>query len=45
MTVAMYLASFGIIPPKQWEHDPNMRNINGDTVAMWLSSTRCVPPP
>jgi len=26
MTVAMYLAKKEIIPPKEWYHDPNIKN-------------------
>ena len=32
MTVAMYLASKGVIPPKEWYHNPELRNSNGETV-------------
>ena len=32
----MYLAEKGIIPPKEWIHDPNIRNKYGDTVAHCL---------
>ena len=33
----MRLAYSGLIPPKDWEHDPNIQNNNGDTVAMILA--------
>lgn len=33
----MYLACVGIIPPKQWEHDPEIDNDYQLTVAMLLS--------
>ena len=32
MTVAQFLASKGVIPPKEWEHDKMLCNINGETV-------------
>ena len=32
MTVSMYLASNGIIPPKEWYHNPELRNNKGETV-------------
>ena len=35
-TVAMLLAYNGIIPPKEWIHDPNIKNKRGDTVAYYL---------
>ena len=28
----MFLASKGIIPPKEWMHDINMKNKNGDSI-------------
>ena len=36
MTVAMYLANNRIIPPKQWIHDPNIKDNNNRTVAYYL---------
>ena len=33
----MYLANKGIIPPKYFEHDPNMQDKYGFTVAMILA--------
>jgi len=37
MTFAMYLARNGIIPPKEWCHDPNITNSDGYTVAHKLA--------
>lgn len=31
-TVAMLLANNGIIPPKEWEHNPNLQNNKGKRV-------------
>lgn len=36
-TVAMKLAFEGVIPPKEWRHDPNLKNDNRDTVASILT--------
>ena len=36
----MFLAEKGIIPPKQWFHDPTLQDINGNTVAMLLASNK-----
>ena len=33
----MYLANEGIIPPKYFEHDPNLQDKTGMTVAMLLA--------
>ena len=33
----MILASYGIKPPKQWEHDPNLTNNGGWTTAMLIA--------
>ena len=33
----MYFAMSGMIPPKEWEHDPELRNNEGYTVAMLLA--------
>ena len=33
----MLLASKGIIPPKEWNHNPNIKNNDGLTVAMELA--------
>ena len=41
----MYLAEHGIIPPKEWQHDPNLKNNYNDTVAMILANNIIVPPP
>ena len=32
----MLLASNGIIPPKQWIHDPNIKNKVNKTVSFYL---------
>ena len=32
----MYLADNKIIPPSQWIHDPNIENIDGNTIAYYL---------
>ena len=32
MTYAMFLASKGIIPPKDWIHDKYLKNKKGQTV-------------
>ena len=38
MTVAMRLASKEIIPPKEWYHDPLLKNINSNvTTAMYIA--------
>ena len=34
----MILADFGIIPPKEWYHDPTLCDEKGDTVAMILAN-------
>lgn len=33
----MHLATNGIIPAKEWIHDPSLRNNEGNTVAMLLA--------
>ncbi len=38
------LAWKGIIPPKEWYHDPTMANVNGNTVAMCLAFNGIAPP-
>lgn len=42
-TVAMLLASNGIIPPICWEHDSIISNKNGNTVAMLLAKSKIIP--
>ena len=37
MTVAMKLASNGIIPPKEWQHDKYLRDRWGNTVEFYLN--------
>ena len=36
MTVSLHLAKNGIFPPKEWHHDPNIRDKYGYTVADYL---------
>ena len=40
----MFLANKGIIPPKEWHHDPLMKNYEGNTVAIILAKRRIIPP-
>jgi len=40
----MILAYDKIIPPRYFEHDPNMTNINNETVAILLAKNGIVPP-
>lgn len=40
----MYLASKGIIPPKIFHHDPEMRDKYDCTVAMLLAANGMIPP-
>ena len=40
----MILADKGIIPPKEWLHDPILKNDFEDTVAMILSCEGVIPP-
>ena len=35
-TVAILLSSKGIIPPRQWMHDVNLRNHIGETIKSYL---------
>ena len=46
MTVAMWLAYNKIIPPKEWEHKPDIKayDINNLTVALILSAYGIIPP-
>ena len=37
MTVAMIYSSKGIIPPEYWNHQPELQDVNGNTVAMYLA--------
>ena len=37
MTVAMIYAEHGVIPPKEWEHDPLLTDSEGWTVAMLIA--------
>ena len=40
----MLLAKKGIIPPKEYYHDPNIKNNDGDTVAILLARNGIIPP-
>ena len=40
----MYLAANGIIPPKEWIHDPALCDKNEYTVAMCLALNKIIPP-
>ena len=33
----MFLVREKIMPPKEWEHNPNITNLNGFTVAMYIA--------
>ncbi len=39
----MILAYEGILPPKEWQHDPTIID-NSYTVAMYLVSNKIIPP-
>ena len=43
-TVAMMLASKGIISSKEWEHRADLQNSKGWTVAMMLAGSGVIPP-
>ena len=45
MTVAIALAFNGIIPPKEWYHDPTFRDVDGFTVALHLAHKKGIIPP
>ena len=40
----MIYAKNGMIPPKEWEHNPNKQENNGMTVAMMLAYNNIIPP-
>lgn len=42
--MALYLADKGVIPPKEWCHDPLIVNEYGNTVAMKLALNKIEPP-
>ncbi len=44
MTVAMLLASKGIVPPKEWYHDPKLTNNNNKTVEYYLNRNNITVP-
>mgnify|MGYP005819128905 CR=1 FL=1 len=39
----MLLASNGIVPPKEWVHDPNIKNTDNHTVAYYINNIFPVP--
>ena len=41
----MLLANKKIIPPKEWEHNPNLMSCSHYTVAMYLAENGIIPPP
>lgn len=44
MTVAMLLAENCIISPKEWYHNPKLRDNNGMTVALYIAKyCNCIP--
>ena len=40
----MLFALNRIIPPKEWYHDPFLRNKDGETVAIRLAFREIIPP-
>lgn len=40
----MDLAHRGIIPPREWHHNPTLRDNHDWTVAMWLAYRGIIPP-
>ena len=40
----MLLAENGIIPPREWIHNPKLKDSFGWTVAMRLASSGIIPP-
>ena len=45
MTTAMYIVLYcHQVPDEYWNHDPELQNNNGDTVAMLLAERHIVPP-
>lgn len=40
----MKLANYGIIPPKQFQHKPEIRDEAGYTVAILLAEYSIIPP-
>jgi len=40
----MLLAKNGIVPPKEWYHDPNIKNDWSETVAILLARNGILPP-
>lgn len=42
--MAMFMASRGFIPPKEWHHDPDIRSEANLTVAHLLAMNGIIPP-
>lgn len=40
----MMFADKGIIPPKEWHHDPKLYDKYGETVATYLIKEKITPP-
>lgn len=40
----MYMAGKGKIPEEVWNHSSELRNVNGETVAIILASFGKIPP-
>ena len=40
----MNLANNKIIPPKEWQHSPELKNMLGETVATLLAKHKIIPP-
>ena len=40
----MLFADRDIIPPKEWNHDPLIKNVNGQTIALILAGSGIIPP-
>ena len=43
-TMAMFMASRGFIPPKEWHHNPKLRSKANLTVAHLLAVHKITPP-
>ena len=44
MTIAMWLASKGVIPPKMFLHNPDLTNVKSETVFHILVKHLIIPP-
>ena len=40
----MILAKYGIIVDEYWQHDPELRDYDGNTVAIILAKNGIIPP-